>query len=61
MCHPIFWLSDATFLAAGPGVAHGHVEEISSITIAARIAAALGIEPPRQAQRLPLTSATGIR
>ena len=44
---------DATYLAAGPGVPRGRVEEISSMTIAARIAAALGIQPPRQAQRLP--------
>jgi hypothetical protein len=43
---------DATLLAAGPGVPRGRVEEISSTTIAARVAAALGIEPPRQAQRL---------
>ncbi|MCA1582731.1 MAG: alkaline phosphatase family protein [Acidobacteria bacterium] len=42
---------DATFLAAGPGVARGRVPQILSTTIAARIAAALGIEPPRQAQR----------
>ncbi|MEP6767636.1 MAG: alkaline phosphatase family protein [Acidobacteriota bacterium] len=42
---------DATFLAAGPGVSRGRVKEILSTTIAARIAAALGIEPPRQAQR----------
>jgi hypothetical protein len=52
---------DATFLAAGPGVPRGRVEEISSMTIAARMAAALGIEPPRQAQRLPLSSAASSR
>ncbi len=40
---------DATFLAAGPGVARGRVSEIPSQTIAARVAGALGIEPPRQA------------
>ncbi|MDQ2869854.1 MAG: alkaline phosphatase family protein [Acidobacteriota bacterium] len=42
---------DATFLAAGPGVARRRVRQILSTTIAARIAVALGIEPPRQAQR----------
>jgi hypothetical protein len=52
---------DATFLAAGPGVPPGRVEEISSITVAARMAAALGIEPPRQAQRLPLSSSASSR
>jgi predicted AlkP superfamily pyrophosphatase or phosphodiesterase len=40
---------DATFLAAGPGVPHVRVAEISSTTIAARIAAALGISRPSQA------------
>lgn len=42
---------DATFLAAGPGIARGRVDEISSTRIAARIAAALGIAPPRNAAR----------
>ncbi len=53
---------DATFLAAGPGVPRGRVEEISSRSIAMRVAAALGIEPPRQAERgTGATRATGIR
>jgi hypothetical protein len=43
---------DATFLAAGPGVSRGRVKEISSTTIAARVAASLGIEPPRNAAPL---------
>ncbi|HSD73093.1 MAG TPA: alkaline phosphatase family protein [Thermoanaerobaculia bacterium] len=42
---------DATFFAAGPGIAHERVEEIDSWQIAARVARALGIEPPRQAAR----------
>ena len=42
---------DATFLAAGSGVQPGRVEEIRSETIASRIAAALGIAPPRNAAR----------
>ncbi len=41
---------DATFVAAGPGVPQGRVEEMSSTTIAARIASALGIAPPRHAK-----------
>ena len=40
---------DATFFAAGPGIAHERVEEIGSWQIAARVARALGIAPPRQA------------
>jgi len=43
---------DATFLAAGPGVPHALVAEISSTTIAARIAAAMGIAPPKNAAPL---------
>ena len=40
---------DATFFAAGPGIEPGRVEEIGSWQIAARVAKALGIAPPRQA------------
>lgn len=40
---------DATFFAVGPGIARGRVEEINSWQIAARVARALGIAPPRQA------------
>ena len=40
---------DATFLAAGPGIARGRAAEIASQTIAARVAEVLGIQPPRQA------------
>ena len=40
---------DATFLAAGPGIARERVETIGSWQIAARVAKALGIAPPRQA------------
>jgi hypothetical protein len=41
----------ATFLAAGPGIARGRADEISSTEIAARVSRALGIEPPRDAAR----------
>jgi predicted AlkP superfamily pyrophosphatase or phosphodiesterase len=41
----------ACYLAAGPGIAKGHVDSINSWQIAARVAAALGIEPPRNAER----------
>ena len=41
----------ASFLAAGPGIAHERVESIGSWQIAARVARALGIEPPRDAAR----------
>jgi predicted AlkP superfamily pyrophosphatase or phosphodiesterase len=41
----------ACYLAAGPGIALAHVDSINSWQIAARVAAALGIEPPRNAQR----------
>lgn len=41
----------ASFLAAGPGIAHEKLESINSWQIAARVAAALGIEPPRNAAR----------
>jgi predicted AlkP superfamily pyrophosphatase or phosphodiesterase len=40
---------DATFFAAGPGVPRERVESIGSWQIAARVARALGIQPPRQA------------
>jgi predicted AlkP superfamily pyrophosphatase or phosphodiesterase len=40
---------DATFLAAGPGIRPGRVPRIRSWEIAARVSAALGIDPPRQA------------
>jgi predicted AlkP superfamily pyrophosphatase or phosphodiesterase len=40
---------DATFFAAGPGIARERVEAIGSWQIAARVAKALGIAPPRQA------------
>jgi hypothetical protein len=42
---------DATFLAEGPGVVPGRTEEMSSTLIASRVAASLGIEPPRNARR----------
>jgi len=42
---------DATFFAAGPRIARGRVEAIGSWQIAARVAHALGIDPPRQAAR----------
>jgi hypothetical protein len=41
----------ACYLAAGPGIAKGHADSINSWQIAARVAAALGIEPPRNAER----------
>ncbi len=41
---------DATFFAAGPGIARGRVDTIGSWQIAARVAQALGIDPPRQAE-----------
>jgi predicted AlkP superfamily pyrophosphatase or phosphodiesterase len=40
---------DATFFSAGPGIPHGRVETIGSWQIAARVARALKIEPPRGA------------
>ena len=40
---------DATFLAAGPGIRPARIPRIRSWEIAARVAAALGIDPPRQA------------
>jgi len=42
----------ASFLAAGPGIPRGRIPEVRSWEIAARVAAALGIEPPRHAARL---------
>ena len=42
---------DATFLAAGPGIPPERIEEMPSTLIASRVAAALGIEPPRNAAR----------
>jgi predicted AlkP superfamily pyrophosphatase or phosphodiesterase len=41
----------ASFLAAGPGIAHEKVETINSWEIAARVSRFLGIEPPRNAAR----------
>jgi hypothetical protein len=41
---------DATFFAAGPGIPRARVDTIGSWQIAARVARALGIEPPRQAE-----------
>jgi predicted AlkP superfamily pyrophosphatase or phosphodiesterase len=41
----------ASFLAAGPGIAHEKLASINSWQIAARVAAALGIDPPRNASR----------
>lgn len=41
----------ASFLAAGPGIAHEFVATINSCQIAARVAASLGIDPPRGASR----------
>lgn len=41
---------DATFFAAGPGIPRGRVDTIGSWQIAARVAQALGIDPPRQAE-----------
>ena len=40
---------DATFFAAGPGIPAERVDSIGSWQIAARVARALGIAPPRQA------------
>jgi predicted AlkP superfamily pyrophosphatase or phosphodiesterase len=40
---------DATFLAAGPGIARERAEEFPSWRIAARVSRALAIDPPRQA------------
>lgn len=40
---------DATFFAAGPGIPRARVDTIGSWQIAARVARALKIEPPRQA------------
>jgi predicted AlkP superfamily pyrophosphatase or phosphodiesterase len=42
---------DATFFAAGPGIPHQRVDSIGSWEIAARVARALGIAPPRDAAR----------
>ena len=42
---------DATFLAMGPGIAPGRIDEMSSTLIASRVAAALGIDPPKNARR----------
>ena len=42
---------DATFFAAGPGIPPSRAETIGSWEIAARVARALGIEPPRNAAR----------
>ncbi|MDQ5858228.1 MAG: alkaline phosphatase family protein, partial [Acidobacteriota bacterium] len=41
---------DATFFAAGPGIPRRRVDTIGSWQIAARVARALGIDPPRQAE-----------
>jgi hypothetical protein len=41
----------ASFLAAGPGIAHEKLTSINSWQIAVRVAAALGIDPPRSAVR----------
>ena len=41
---------DATFFAAGPGIPRGRADTIGSWQIAARVARALGIDPPRQAE-----------
>ena len=51
----------ATFLAAGPEIPRQRVPEIGSWKIAARISAALGIEPPRQAWREGPAAAGRIR
>jgi predicted AlkP superfamily pyrophosphatase or phosphodiesterase len=40
---------DATFFAVGPGIPRERVDSIGSWQIAARVARALGIQPPRQA------------
>lgn len=45
----VFSALDATFLAAGPGIARERVEEFPSWRIAARVCRALGIRPPRDA------------
>jgi predicted AlkP superfamily pyrophosphatase or phosphodiesterase len=45
----VFPALDATFLAAGPGIARERVEEFPSWRIAARVSRALGIQPPRDA------------
>ena len=44
---------DATLFAAGPGIPHQVVDSIGSWEIAALVAKALGIAPPRDAARLP--------
>ncbi len=41
----------ASYLAAGPEIAHEKLESINSWQIAARVAKALGIDPPRNAAR----------
>lgn len=45
----------ASFLAAGPGIAHEKLTSINSWQIAARVAASLGIDPPRNAARQGVT------
>ena len=42
---------DATFFAAGPGIPPSRADSIGSWEIAARVARALGIDPPRNAAR----------
>jgi len=42
---------DATFFAAGPGIPPAKADSIGSWEIAARVARALGIDPPRNAAR----------
>jgi predicted AlkP superfamily pyrophosphatase or phosphodiesterase len=42
---------DATFFAAGPGIPPSRADTIGSWEIAARVARALGIDPPRNASR----------
>jgi predicted AlkP superfamily pyrophosphatase or phosphodiesterase len=42
---------DASFVCAGPGIPHGRVAEVRNWDIAARVARALGIKPPRDAAK----------
>jgi predicted AlkP superfamily pyrophosphatase or phosphodiesterase len=40
---------DASFVCAGPGIPHARISEVRNWDIAARVARALGIEPPKNA------------
>jgi predicted AlkP superfamily pyrophosphatase or phosphodiesterase len=47
----VFLQLHASFLAAGPGITHEKLTSINSWQIAARVAASIGIDPPRNAAR----------